>query len=92
MVGTGRDPVTNVSQETLKLKNNENGKLWWTILEKYNDGARSKAAEKNIPLIDLAHLLPESSEYFYYVVHLTNKGAEKTADILYKSVRLLLRD
>ena len=62
------------------------------MLEKYNDGTRRKAMEKNIPLIDLAHLLPKSSEYFYDVVHMTNKGAEKTAMILYDSVRLLLHN
>jgi lysophospholipase L1-like esterase len=90
MVGAGRDPLTNVSLETLKLKEKENGKLWWTMLEKYNDGTRRKAIERKIPLIDLAHLLPKSSEYFYDVVHLTNKGAEKTGNILYDSVRLLL--
>ena len=92
MVGSGRDPVTNISLEKLKLNNKENGKLWWTMLEKYNDGTRRKAIEKNIPLIDLAHLLPKSSEYFYDVVHLTNKGAEKTGLILYDSIRLLLRN
>ena len=92
MVGFGRDPATNISLENLKLNNKENGKMWWTMLEKYNDGTRRKAMEKNIPLIDLAHLLPKSSEYFYDVVHMTNKGAEKTAMILYDSVRLLLHN
>ena len=92
MVGFGRDPATNISLEKLKLNNKENGKMWWTMLEKYNDGTRRKAMEKNIPLIDLAHLLPKSSEYFYDVVHMTNKGAEKTAMILYDSVRLLLHN
>jgi hypothetical protein len=92
MVGLGRDAITNISLEKLKLNNKENGKLWWTMLEKYNDGTRRKAIEKNIPLIDLALLLPKSSEYFYDVVHLTNKGAEKTGEILYDSVRLLLHN
>ena len=32
MVGSGRDPVTNISLENLKINNKENGKLWWTML------------------------------------------------------------
>lgn len=89
--GAGSDPVTNVSLETLKIGNNQNGKLWWTMLEKYNDGTRQVAKEKNIPLIDLARLLPKSSKYFYDIIHFTNDGSEKTAGILYDSLTLLLR-
>jgi len=91
LVGSGVDPLTHVSLENLKLKETENGKLWWTMLEKYNEGTRQVAKEKNIPLIDLAYLLPKNSEYFYDLLHFTNNGAEKTAEILYDSMRLLLR-
>ena len=92
LVGKGRDPVTHVSLETLKIKKNENGKLWWAMLEEYNNGTRQKARERNIPLIDLARILPKSSEYFYDLVHMTNKGAEKTGEILSDSLRLMLRN
>ena len=34
LVGKGRDPVTNVSLETLKLKKNEHDKLWRNMIEK----------------------------------------------------------
>ena len=92
LAGKGSDPVTNISLETFKVKENENGKLWWTMLEKYNDGTRQIAKQKQIPLIDLAHLLPKSSEYFYDLVHFTNEGAEKTGQILYDSLRVMLRN
>ena len=62
------------------------------MLEKYNDGTRQIAKQKQIPLIDLAHLLPKSSEYFYDLVHFTNEGAEKTGQILYDSLRVMLRN
>lgn len=92
LAGKGSDPVTNISLETFKVKENENGKLWWTMLEKYNDGTRQIANQKHVPMIDLAHLLPKSSEYFYDLVHFTNKGAEKTGQILYDSLRVILRN
>ncbi len=61
------------------------------MLEKYNEGTRQVAKEKNIPLIDLAHDLPKSSKYFYDIVHFTNDGAEKTSEILYDSLTSILR-
>jgi lysophospholipase L1-like esterase len=91
LVGTGNDPVTDASLENVKLKNNENGKLWWTMLEKYNDGTRKIAQKRNVPLIDLAHLLPKSSAYFYDIVHFTNEGAAITGKIIYDSLLHTLR-
>jgi lysophospholipase L1-like esterase len=92
LLGIGHDPVTNVSLETIKINSRENGKLWWTMLEKYNEGTRQTAKLRNVPLIDLAHLLPKSSAYFYDLVHFTNKGAEKVGEILYDSLRLMLHN
>ncbi len=92
LAGTGSDPITHISLETFKVKENENGKLWWTMLEKYNDGTRQISKLKRIPMIDLAHLLPKSSKYFYDLVHFTNEGAEKTGEILYDSLRVILRN
>ena len=91
MVGKGIDPISGVSLETIKLNDRENGKLWWMMLEKYNEGTRAVARTNNIPLIDLALELPKSSEYFYDIVHFTNAGASRTAAIIYDSLLPLLQ-
>ena len=91
MVGKGIDPKSGVSLENIKLNDRENGKLWWMMLEKYNDGTREVARDSNVPLIDLARHLPQSSEYFYDIVHFTNAGASETAAILHDSLLHLLR-
>ena len=45
----------------------------------------------NVPLIDLAKLLPKCSEYFYDVVHFTNNGAKQAGLIIYDSLRHIIR-
>ncbi len=45
-------------------------------MEAYNDAVRAVAAEFDVPLFDLARLLPKSGEYFYDNVHFNPRGAE----------------
>jgi lysophospholipase L1-like esterase len=45
-------------------------------MEAYNDAVRAVAAEFDVPLLDLARLLPKSGEYFYDDVHFNPRGAE----------------
>ncbi len=59
-----------------------NGKLIWDMLEEYNNVTRSVCAQKQLPVIDLALLMPKNSLYYYDMSHFTNQGAEKVADIL----------
>jgi hypothetical protein len=91
LVGTGTDPVSGISLGNIKVKDGENGKLWWTMLERYNEGTRSIAAKNKIPLIDLAVSMPKSSAYFYDIVHFTNEGAEKTAEMIFQSLSTTLQ-
>jgi len=80
--GGGKDPFTGIDLDQAKVGEGRNGKLYWEILELYNDQTRKVAAENNVFLIDLAHLLPKSSEYFYDGVHYNNSGSAKVADIV----------
>lgn len=80
--GAGKDSLTGVDLELFALEPDLNGKLIWNILEAYNDVVRDLGREKQIPVIDLAHLLPKSSVYFYDASHFTNTGAEKVASLL----------
>jgi lysophospholipase L1-like esterase len=45
-------------------------------MEAYNDAVRAVATEFDVPLLDLARVLPKSGEYFYDDVHFNPRGAE----------------
>ena len=51
-------------------------------MEAYNNAVRAVAAELNVPLFDLARLLPKSGEYFYDNVHFNPRGAETVGAML----------
>ena len=80
--GEGRDSLTGADLELFPVDKDINGSLIWEMLERYNDVARQVCTEKKIPLVDLAHILPKDSRYFYDMSHFTNSGSEKVAGIL----------
>jgi len=84
LLGKGRDSTTGVNLETYRIKDNLNGLLYWRELELYNDVTRKICADSNICVIDLAGLMPKSSNYFYDFMHYDNKGCEEVANIIYK--------
>lgn len=82
LVGTGKDDVTNVDLEKIKMWNRLGGKAYWLILEAYNDVTRKVARDQGILLIDLARKMPKSSRYYYDCEHFTNEGSEVVAQII----------
>lgn len=82
LVGTGKDDVTNVDLEKIKMWNRLGGKAYWLILEAYNNVTRKVAREQGVLLIDLARKMPKSSRYFYDCEHFTNEGSEIVAQII----------
>jgi len=85
LFGMGRDEQTGVDLALFPCKPNDstlNGKLMWEILERYNDVVRSIGAEKRLPVIDLARMMPKRSAYFYDMSHFTNQGAEEVANLV----------
>lgn len=92
--GEGRDPVSGADLElypTDIVDRDINGKLMWEMLERYNDVVRDINAEKHVPVIDLARLLPKNSLYFYDMSHFTNQGAAKVAALVAERLRPILR-
>src|SRR5258708_7930655 len=81
--GEGKDSITGVDLSLFPVDKDINGLLMWEILERYNAVVRQVCAEKGLPLIDLAHLLPKDSRYFYDMSHFTNEGTEKVAGLLF---------
>ena len=87
LFGEGRDPVTGANLENRRIGlYNYNGKLWWLVLEEYNNVTRKVAKDHQILLIDLAKKMPRSSLYFYDMVHFTEAGADTVSQIIYKEL------
>jgi lysophospholipase L1-like esterase len=82
LLGQGVDSLTGVNLETVDYGTGMNGRCLLEVLELYNDVMRQVCAEKNIPVIDLAKLMPKNSLYYYDAAHFTNAGAEKVAEMV----------
>jgi len=59
-----------------------NGATAWQVLELYNGVTREVGRERDVPVIDLAHEMPKDPAYYYDLMHYTNAGAAKMADII----------
>jgi hypothetical protein len=83
--GPGKDTLTGTDLALFPCDPNDdqlNGGLMWQMLERYNDVVRGLPAEKGIAVIDLAHLMPKNSLYYYDMSHFTNQGAREVAAII----------
>ena len=81
LLGEGIDDVTRIDLATYPFRN-INGRLQWLELEMYNDETRRVCNENNVMVIDLAHLLPKSTKYFYDAFHYNNNGCKKINELI----------
>jgi lysophospholipase L1-like esterase len=88
LVGAGIDDAKHVDLERLAIPEfpGVNGRVFWEMHDMYNDVTRRVARELNVILVDLAHMLPKSSRYFYDYEHFTNAGAGAAAEIVYRTI------
>lgn len=87
LAGFGTDDLTGVDLARVQASGPyQTGKMYWELLEVYNDSTRHVGREKGILVIDLARELPKTSRYFYDFIHYTPQGARAIADILYQSL------
>ena len=91
LYGTSMDEQTGVDLATVSSRF-EYGTRYWQILEQYNEVTRTVCQELNIPLIDLACLMPKNSSYFYDSMHFTKKGAVKVSEIVEKELLPILSE
>lgn len=89
LYGPGVDPTTGVNLETMIIQSgNANfgqgltGKEMWQMTNSYNELLKTTARENNVPVIDLANLMPRDSKYYYDYIHFSKAGARKVANIL----------
>jgi hypothetical protein len=59
--------------------------------DRMNDAARSVAAEGNLPLIDLARMIPPSHEFFADFGHFTEPGTALVAERIRAGLQPALR-
>jgi lysophospholipase L1-like esterase len=91
LYGDAIDPATGVDLSTIQTVGAANGRLWWKVLEMYNDVTRRTANERGVLLIDAARELPKDSRLFYDFMHFTNDGATRLGDIIASHLEPFLR-
>jgi GDSL-like Lipase/Acylhydrolase family len=89
--GYGRDPLTGADLAAFPVDPSVNGALLWEMLERYNDVVRRMCADRGLPMIDLARLMPKNSLYFYDMSHFTPAGAGEVAGLLAPPMIRILR-
>lgn len=89
-IGEGLDSLTGADRGRLQLKNKVNGKMYWRILELYNRAMLDNARNCGAATIDLAHLLPKKSEYFYDIGHFSNRGSQAVAALMFAQLAPLV--
>ncbi len=82
LYGAVVDPVTGVALGHKFVAKDMDGATAWDILELYNDVTRKVGREQGVPVIDLAREMPKDSRYYFDLMHYTNAGAVKVADLI----------
>lgn len=75
------DQATGIDLGKIVVANGMNGEVGWQVLELYNDVTRRVGAEAGILVIDEARQMPKDSRYYYDLMHFSDAGAEKFAEI-----------
>ncbi|MGI8733610.1 MAG: SGNH/GDSL hydrolase family protein [Pyrinomonadaceae bacterium] len=87
LAGFGTDDVTGIDLARVKAYGpRQTGKMYWDVVEAYNDITRKVGRANGVLVIDLAKEMPKSSRYFYDFIHYTPEGARQIGDILDKSL------
>jgi lysophospholipase L1-like esterase len=86
LFGDGTPQGGNPHLDLHAVNKTDNGRVFWLKLQLYNEVTKQVAAEKRVHCIDLASLMPKDTTYFYDMVHYTNAGAQKLANIISDSL------
>ncbi len=76
------DPTTEVDLSHRFVAKDMNGATAWEVLELYNDVTRQVGRAQGVLVIDLAREMPKDSRYYFDLMHYTNAGADKLADLI----------
>jgi lysophospholipase L1-like esterase len=89
LLGYGIDPVTGTDLAKYEYSKTLNGEFYWQKLEKYNSALLKYTKKNNSLSIDLARLLPKSSQYYSDQMHYTNDGSIMVGNIIQNEFRSL---
>lgn len=76
------DPTTEVDLSHRFVAKDMNGATAWQVLELYNDVTRQVGRAQGVLVIDLAREMPKDSRYYFDLMHYTNTGADRVADLI----------
>jgi len=62
------------------------------IYDQFNEAVRQVGRSNGVLVIDLAHLVPQESEYMYDVVHLKTAGSQLAARIISEKLQPLVKE
>jgi lysophospholipase L1-like esterase len=82
LYGKSVDPTTGVNLELKFVAQDMDGATGWQVLELYNNVTRQVGRDQGALVIDLAREMPKDSRYYFDLLHYTNAGADKVADII----------
>jgi lysophospholipase L1-like esterase len=82
LYGNMVDPTTKVDLGHKFVAKDMNGATAWEVLELYNDVTRRVGRKRGVLVIDLAREMPKDSCYYFDLMHYTNAGADKVADLI----------
>ena len=90
LLAPGIDPVTGIQLGTLSFQG-KSALHYWTKLHQYNQAVKGIGAEyaDKIHVIDLATLLPSSTDNYYDFFHFTQTGSRSVAEIIFKNWPLI---
>jgi lysophospholipase L1-like esterase len=82
LYGEGVDAATGVDLGHRFVAQDMDGVTAWQVLELYNGVTREVGREQGVLVIDLAREMPKNSDYYYDLMHFTNAGAARVADLI----------
>ena len=82
LYGAGVDETSGVDLGHRFVAKDMDGATAWQVLELYNGVTREVGRERGVLVVDLAREMPKNSAYFFDLMHYTNAGAARMADII----------
>ncbi|MHB9073736.1 MAG: SGNH/GDSL hydrolase family protein [Desulfobaccales bacterium] len=82
LYGNNVDSTTGVDLGHKFVAKDMDGATGWQVLELYNDVTRQVGRDQDVLVIDLARDMPKDSRYYFDLMHYTNVGADKLADLI----------
>jgi len=92
LYGAGRDPVTGVRLDTLKVGGESNGLEMAAVIAEYNRALLATAKQHGILAVDLARQMPRRSDLYVDFIHFNDAGNARVASIVSDAITPALLD